>query len=294
MNPKLIFIFVIILAILWSTNKNPSPQNGFLNTKYKDSRELNFPAYDFGGTFQKIDETNKYETYTQTDKVESNNSTLDKYISLYAYGSWNTSPSKEYVTFTLSPSYKGKVLISGFEIKSVATGNGTIIPKGVDLPFAGQINYESPIFIDPGDKVIIVTGNSPTGYSFKLNKCTGYFEQFQEFTPRLQEDCPSASDYNVSLVPGYFNDACVEYLESVPRCQMPLNDIPLNLQSECRSFVDEKLNYKSCVDDHKNDKDFYKKEWRIYLGRNQKLWKDRREIIKLLDLNKETVGTATY
>ena len=286
MNPKVLFIFVIIFAIAWSATKNQPTQNSFLNTIYKGKNLSVRP-------FQKFDETNKYEGSIQTEKTDRKSS-LNKNVSLYVYGSRNTDPSKEYVTFTLSPSHKGKVLISGFEIKSGVTGNGTIIPKGVDLPFANQINYESPIFIDPGDKVVLITGRSPTGYSFKLNKCTGYFNQFQDFTPKLPKECPVASDYNIASVPGYLKDACVDYLESIPRCNMPLNNIPPNLQSECLSLINEKLNYKSCVEDHKNDKDFYKKEWRIYLGRSEKLWKDRREIIKLLDLNKETIGTATY
>ncbi len=293
MNPKLIFIFVIIFAIAWAATKGPSSQVDFLNTNYKESSGKSFIGYDFGQTFGKFEEFPPYEADNLKNENNANNSVLTEGVSLYAHGTWGALPETEYVTFTLNPSHKGKVLISGFEIRSAVTGNGTIIPKGVDLPFAGQVNYESPIFIDPGDKVILVTGRSPTGYSFKLNKCTGYFKQFQNFTPYLPEECPYPLEQNRSI-PGYLKDDCIDYLESIPRCNMPLNNIPAHLQSECLSIVNEKLNYKSCVENHKNDKDFYKKEWRIYLGRDQKLWKNRREIIELLDLNKKKIGVVTY
>lgn len=284
MNPKLVFIIILVLAMAWSANKNPAPQNAFLSAPYQPPTETFNAGYDF---------QSGYGDGGGGNETVVGNSSLAKNIYLSAYG-WSANPSTEYLTFTLDSYYKGKVLITGFEIKSAATGKGTLIGKGVDLPFAGQINYESPIFIDPGDTVVLVTGRSPIGYSFKVNKCTGYFEQFQDFTPRLREECPTPLNHELAQKFGYFNDSCLDYLQTIPSCNMPLNDIPLYLQSECRSFVNEKLNYKSCVEEHKNDQDFYKKEWRIYLGRSEELWKERREVIKLLDLNKETIGTATY
>ncbi len=283
-NPKLVFILILLLAMAWSAAKNPPAKNGFSYAPYEPPKETFNAGYGF---------KNGYEEVGKKNETGAVNSSLAKNIYLSAYG-WSTDPSSEYLTLTLDSYHKEKVLITGFEVKSAVTGKGTLIPKGVDLPFAGQINYESPIFIDPGDTVVLVTGRSPIGYSFKVNKCTGYFEQFQDFTPQLRQECPAPMNHELAQKFGYFNDACLGYLQTIPSCNMPLNNIPLYLQSECRSFVDEKLNYKSCVEEHKNDRDFYKKEWRVYLGQNEELWKDRREIIRLLDLNKKIIGSATY
>ena len=70
---------------------------------------------------------------------------------------------------------------------------------------------------------------------------------------------------------------------------MPLNFIPEDIGPECTAYVTSKINYNTCVDKHRLDSDFYKPEWRVYLNRPEELWDSRREFIKLLDQNKQTI-----
>jgi hypothetical protein len=45
---------------------------------------------------------------------------------------------------------------------------------------------------------------------------------------------------------------------------------------------------------HKNDEDFYDDEWRIYLGRGEELWKNRRETIILKDQAGKIIKEVSY
>ena len=59
-------------------------------------------------------------------------------------------------------------------------------------------------------------------------------------------------------------------------------------------LCDKKINYNSCIDKHKNDENFYRGEWRVYLSRDTELWKSKREVIKLIDEKGKDIGTITY
>lgn len=297
----LIFIFAILLAIVWSAGQ------GGLGTSSMSSLGPKVSFYTPPKTTPKDErgisnELNKIKNATdqiQTQIDEANRaavrSDLSNDISFYNGNGGSTNPNTEYLTFSLSSAHKGKVLISGFELRSTATGKSVTIPKGVDLPFAGVLNEENLIFISPGDKVTIVTGRSPTGYSFKLNECTGYFAQFQKFTPALPLRCPLPADEKLPSAPNNVSDTCLDFLNSISRCTMPISNYQLSqLDSQCYTFVTEQLNYKSCILNHQKDPDFYSHEWRVYLGQDAELWKSRREVIELLDLNKKVVGTITY
>lgn len=231
--------------------------------------------------------------------IEKNQAALDasplsKTVSLSISSAGSSKPDQEYVTITVSSRHVGKVLLTGMTLKSMISGKGTTIGEGVSLPFAGVINDDAPIFLSPGEKAVIITGRSPTGYSFKLNACTGYFAQFQSFSPSLPRQCPDPLDEAEEFM-GSLTDSCYDYLNGLSRCTMPLQNIPVAyLDSSCHSFVTNKLNYKTCSEVHKDDKDFYKKEWRVYLGQSQELWKPRREVIKLLDQSGKVVDSVTY
>jgi hypothetical protein len=302
---KLAFIIIIVLAVAWTAAKNPisRPGNSFgfyapsSGGIYTPPSQLPTDTQGIGNELNKINlDANRIQQEIKQNQIAAESSSLYNDIYLYASNAWSTDPKTEYLTFNLNSQHKGKVLLTGFEIRSTATGRGTTIPKGVELPFAGEINAETPIFINPGDTVILSTGRSPVGYSFRENKCTGYFGQFQTFTPFLQQSCPRPESENIAQAPHYFNDACLNYLDSLQSCIMPLQNIPDigSIQSQCYIYVTEDINYKTCVDNHKNDPDFYGKQWRIYLSQEQELWKSQREVIKLLDLDKKTVAAITY
>jgi hypothetical protein len=214
-------------------------------------------------------------------------------INLY-YVVKSTDPSQEYVTIHADPSLKGNVDITDWTLKSLNTGQSAQIPQGVYLYFAGVKNGEEDIRLTSNDYVYIVTGKAPDGYSFKVNKCTGYIDQDRKIYPPLSNMCPYASDENLSSIPkNSNNDSCLDFINAIPRCETPTN-LQVGWSYECTHFLTQTLTYGSCIDNHKTDSDFYQHEWRIYLKRSEPLWKTRRETIVLYDNLGKVVSATTY
>lgn len=208
------------------------------------------------------------------------------------YKAKETDPEKEYIEIKFSSKSAGKALLSGLRLRG-AYNLDLPIGEGVYLYWPGIVNNKEPIFLESGGKAIITTGQSPIGYSFRLNKCTGYLEQFQDFIPSLSKDCLYPRDEDLPSGPGGLDDKCLDYIDKLPRCEI-VKSIPAYLSSQCQEYISTKINYKSCVDTHRDDPDFYKNEWRIFLGRNDELWKEKRETIELLDKSGGLIKSISY
>lgn len=205
-----------------------------------------------------------------------------------------TDVNSEYITLRVNGA-KTPINITGWTIKSRSSGVSIAIPQASKLFFANSRNSEEDVFVNSGDTIYINTGLSPNGSSFKLNKCSGYLSQFQTFYPYIYTSCPAPKDEVKSSIPKTVNnDACLDYIDYFPSCRIQTESLPANWSYECTNFIYSKINYPSCVDTHKNDKDFYLNEWRIYLKRSERLWKDRREDIVLLDSKGLIVDTLQY
>lgn len=204
-----------------------------------------------------------------------------------------TSASGEYVTIKASSKNTSSVLITGLRLDSVPTGNNVAITKAVMLPFQNQINAEDPVYLAPGQTAYIITGRSPIGASFLLNKCTGYFNQNQKFIPALPSQCPAPKNEPLPVLGSKYSDACLDYINTIPVCKTIISP-PLNLSPECQQFVSMQYNYTKCVERHKGDSDFYGKVWMIYLGRTDTLWKSKRELIHLVDQSGKIIDAITY
>lgn len=202
--------------------------------------------------------------------------------------------SQEYVNIRVNTT-KTPINITGWTLKSKASGVSVTIPKSTYLFFAGAQNSEEDVYLNSGDNVYILTGRSPNGSGFKLNKCSGYLSQFQTFVPYIYTQCPSARDENKNFIPRTVNnDACLDYIEYFPTCRIQTESLPVNWSYECTNFIYTKMNYPYCINNHKNDSDFWLKEWRIYLKRSERLWKDRREEVVLIDNEGKIVDTLSY
>ena len=212
-------------------------------------------------------------------------------LSVNNYGS--ASAADEYVTLQLSDSAPSRVLLTGMIIKSEASGRSATIGKGAYLPQQGTINAEELVYLEPGGIAYVVTGRAPVGYSLRVNKCTGYFEQFQNFVPQLPIECPLPKTEPLPPPPNSPSDACLQYIDTMRRCRIEPNP-PVELGEECRRFIRDSFTYPRCVAAHKSDADFYKNEWHLYLSRDLPLWKSAREVITLLDATGKAVDTVTY
>ena len=213
----------------------------------------------------------------------------------------STDPKQEYLTLSTGKDLSPSTNITGMTIKSVVSGSITQIGKGAPLPITNSVNTPSDIYIESGQKIVISTGASPLGYSFRLNDCTGYFEQYQNFSPALPQVCPLLKDVPLPAPPNQLQDPCLDYIDRFPKCQI-ITALPkatadaLNLeqQNRCLAFIQNNTGYQNCSNAHRNEPGFYASEWRVYLDRTQTLWKSKREVIWLLDQQGNFVSQYSY
>ncbi|MCX6786245.1 MAG: hypothetical protein NTU85_00225 [Candidatus Kaiserbacteria bacterium] len=216
-------------------------------------------------------------------------------VNHYVSSASSSNPSSEYVEMSIAQNASAPVNITGWILESEATYNAEIIPKGTEVPASGVVNAAEDIVLQPGERAIIISGESPVGASFRENKCIGYFSTFQKFSPSLPQNCPSASNELSSIYgASYIHDPdCIDYVNTLPRCQIALAQ-STNLSDTCQSFLIKYLNYNGCVAAHKNDADFDGNTWRIYLGRTDPMWRIKHEIVKILDDRGKTVDMFSY
>lgn len=205
-----------------------------------------------------------------------------------------TDPQREYVRLQAARQNTEPVLITGLVLRSAAAGGSVKIPKAWRLPFPGAAGDGEAVTLSPGGAAYIVTGYSGNGMSFQLNSCTGYFTQAKNFSPAIPRSCPRPIHDPLPLPPNQLSERCYDFLASLPSCTVP--SIPLRLAEDgsCQAHIVRNINYNGCVSLHKNDQNFYRNDWRIYLGRNGVLWRERRELIELLDEKGRLIDSYNY
>src|SRR3989344_2540558 len=265
-----VFVILIILGIIWFVTGGPlnkdswsgpflnDPlQNNVQNVKEKIPKLTNdeSPNPPSKGVSSEVNEDFKPKTLTSI------------YESKIRFGSYasarESSPKREYIVIEAPRGNTESINISGWSLLN-----------------------------SPGEKVYVVTGQSPLAQNFLVNKCAGYLDQKDVFTPSLSNNCPLAEDENI--VKSFKNNQCLDFIESISRCTSPTIPVSLTSEPERQSFIIQSLNYNGWVNNHRNDADFFEKEWRGYLNRNQEVWAKRREIITLKDLEGKIVDSVSY
>ena len=93
------------------------------------------------------------------------------------------------------------------------------------------------------------------------------------------------------------DDSCYDYVERLRSCEIPnenLDRVNPDLSGDCIDFVEHDITYTGCVANHKNDPLFARGNWRIYLEENTPLWREKREVVRLLDTNGNTIDLYEY
>ncbi len=204
-------------------------------------------------------------------------------------------PGKERLVIRTEDDLAGQITVTGWRVESALTKQGVVIGSASELPFLGGASAEGPIVLHEDQELLLSTGRSPNGVSFRINKCVGYFEQFQDFSPPLPRECPSP--YDEMLRYPYKtagNEHCMDFIDGLDECTLTVTEIPPGVGGQCQDFVLNTLSYQGCITDHKNDPDFYENEWRVFLGRNQELWGNTHDRILLLDENGKLVDSVSY
>ena len=158
-----------------------------------------------------------------------------------------------------------RINITGWRIQSNRWG--TVIPQAVDLYDYAGLTPETDIIISGNPSINIYAGQSAIGKNLRLNKCTGYLENSNHFTPSLPQNCPAPFSRNqvVNLF-GY----CQSYLFSLGVCQLPsdtfINSLPATNEGYvCQQFL-RTVNAKSCWDRYGGDSDFLSNNWVLWVG----------------------------
>lgn len=267
-NAALVFLLIVVVAVIWFTQGGlPITSQGPANTPQSQGSTQNGETQNGAASEEKI------EMHLSAGSAQSANVAADEYIELRA-----------------AYSNAKAVGITGWRLEN-KDGDKFIIPSGSKLAYSARANTEGPITLGPNDRAYIVTGKSPINSSFLLNICMGFFNEQYQFKPSLYTSCPAPEKE-----PGIENenDACYSYLRTLGSCKTPSANPPLNIDSDCRQFLDRRVNYAGCVDAHRNDGNFYGNEWRIYLGQNDEVWSNVRENIKLFDQNSNLVAEISY
>ena len=233
---------------------------------------------------------------TNTGIASKDTSPYASVVSLSAGGVKEGDPNDEYLVLKTNGDVDGRITISDWRIESLVTSTGTSIGGASPLPLSGQINSESPVALGSNATVYLTTGRSPVGTSLRVNACTGYFAQFQDFSPNLRKECPLPENELRNSVSANFtpNTACSDFVDGLSRCTLTTTGIPSEAGSACQNFIQNNLTYNGCVAAHKGGATFYKDEWRIYLDRDQELWRQSGEHIRLLDENGLIIASVSY
>jgi len=197
-------------------------------------------------------------------------------------------PEEEYITLINKTNLV--YYLSGWSIESKDSGRKYNIPSSHLVPNYPGYNYEIDVRMEPKDKVTIYSSKSPMGYGFRLNNCSGYLNDYFNFTPALPKYCPKLDTDEID----HLTDYCQSVIKTATsKCSEPdYNDI--RLDNECRDFMRTKLNYQSCAEDNVQFYDFYKGEWRLYLGRTDEAWTESHDTLLLRDQNGLVVDTYKY
>lgn len=193
---------------------------------------------------------------------------------------YSTQPEQEYVVLEhFDFDNKQAANISGMKLQNRDRVSGTI----------GKDEYGGNIALNYGERAAIVTGISPLGKNFKLNKCSGYFNQNNSLP--VYASCPSLSDLPQ---PRNLNNKCIQYTESLGSCVVPNINADTGIDNTCAEFVSQHASYVGCVADHKNDSDFDQRQWLIYLGKNAEMWGNRRDLVQLFDQLGKLITEISY
>lgn len=169
------------------------------------------------------------------------------------------------ITLSSSLAQDEKINISGWQIKG--NKGSIVIPQGIEEYF-DEGSVIKDIFIKSYETIYLLSGSNPLGYNrnFRLNKCFGYFLNNFSFYPSISKNCPQPKLEQISRLDEY----CQEFILKTERCKVPnySTDLRLSLDLECRTYIDQNLNYKGCFRNYSKDKDFLENYWYIYVGYN--------------------------
>lgn len=263
----------------YDSNNNQEVSQGIINVE----REIKNLGRDIEASVEKSKKSPFYEKVSISNLV----------------GSYSDDPNQQYFYLYTNLDSNEKLNITGWFFKSSVTGNYAFIPKASLLPFPFT-KTESDVILQKGDRVIITKGFSPVGISFRTNKCTGFFEENRTFYPSLSFECPFPEDEDSPKFSSIYDreDECIEIIERIPRCTTVkssfIRDLPDTVTRSCKTYMQERINYNTCVANHYGDTNFPGQEYRLFLNSFAPLWRKEKDKITLYDRSGLIVDSVEY
>lgn len=183
-----------------------------------------------------------------------------------------------------SASYGGPVNITGWRIKSAQRGE-TIIGKGNNLLQFDSVS--SNIWLAGGESVDIIAGASPISSNYRINICFGGLSDM--YNLGYSFSCPAISAYDLSG----FDSSCQDLIMRSSSCKAPSDNILNGQSSKCRQWFEKNVNYSACVNQHRNDRDFYR-GWKVYTGNNNQIFDPLHDKIELRDQYGSLIDSRQY
>jgi|GEM_PF-3284876 len=224
--------------------------------------------------------------------VEEKEKEYQRNFKIFLQNPRSRNPDTEYIDVEYNSPSKESVDISDWTLSN-KSGFSITIGSVTNFPGIGSTPNTSRLTLAGSGRVHIITGRSPRGENFRLNKCSEYFSQHQTYVPSISVFCPS-----LSREPGVdaLDDECFDFVRRFGSCRIPTqSELPAGARNaDCREFISKTINYSGCTSNHRNDLDFFKNEWWVYLNRPEHVWSDIRDTITLTNERGIVIATASY
>jgi hypothetical protein len=197
----------------------------------------------------------------------------------------------EYIVLSTRLNRNETVPITGWKVRSIVTGSELVVGGAASIPYV-DTRVNDPVNVRAGDRIFLYQGKSPIGTSFRTNFCMAYLEDRNRFTPSLSTwECPDLSE----SVYRPLTDACLDYIDTLPRCTtMRERNIPEDVSISCKNYVLQNANYNTCVEDYRNDPEFFQNDVRLYSNKPKIMWKEENDYLLLLDQFGNIVDSYEY
>jgi hypothetical protein len=240
----------------------------------------------------------RLETVQRQQKLFEPRSPYQDLVQLRTGNVYTKNPAEEYLVLSANRNNTASINISDWYLESLVTENRAALPRGVLIPTSRRAGRVSNILLKPGENAYLISDDSPNNMSFHENVCTGYFTEFHSFSPNLRLACPYPRDEmtefaNIDLD----NDDCYDFVETLNSCRTVDEDLidAEDLSRRCELFVRDELTYKGCLANHGTEPLFDNVGgWHVYLDRRTDLWREKREIIRLMDERGRVIDVIEY
>lgn len=206
---------------------------------------------------------------------------------------------EEYLVLYAKPSNAQAINISNWSLQSMVSDEWIGLPQGVEVFAVGEVNELQDIYLRPGERAIVATRRSPVGLSFRVNRCSGFLEDTQDFHPPISTRCIVPEELLPATVENIrtYGDACITFAHNLPSCTYVTSDTRGvdALSQACRDRLEPRLTQNYCASTHARDADFYApREWRIFLNQDKTLWREDYEVVRLMDEEHRTIDVINY